>query len=337
MKPKRRFIEQALEMLVKEPEDGMVVVFHRAGSLHLDGLVCYQTASFPTGVIRAANDDEVLDCLSPFIAGFLMKDADLNRAIRVEWRKICRALGRCEEASPGHLFFSSPNVMVAFTRHATTLQELTAQVPFVDGDKMVKTSRPVSIIRPRLSGPLEVRHIQQCVEWALRHRVGLTVVGGGHSGHCLWPNVVSIDMGAFDQIHILAGGREHDESGSDAGPLVVTEAGCKTGDVVRKTLTAGLTVPLGARPSVGAGLWLQGGIGHLARLHGLTCDAIVGAVVVSVDSGQVLCVGRAPSQHCPVSAVRPDNEADLLWAIKGAGTNFGIVVSVTLKAFAAPT
>lgn len=337
MKPKRRFIEQSLEMLVKEPEDGMVVVFHRAGSLHLDGLVCYQTASFPTGVIRVANDDEFLDCFSPFIAGFLMKDADLDRAIRIEWREICRALGRCEEASPGHLFFSSPNVMVAFTRHSTTLQELTAQVPLVDGDKMVKNQQarlhhPATTLRP-----LEIRHVQHCVEWALRHRVGLTVVGGGHSGHCLWPNVVSIDMGAFDQIHILAGGREDDESGSDTGPLVVTRAGCKTGDVVRKTLTAGLTVPLGARPSVGAGLWLQGGIGHLARLHGLTCDAIVGAVVVSVDSGQVLCVGRVPSQHCPVSAVRPDNEADLLWAIKGAGTNFGIVVSVTFKAFAAPT
>ena len=38
---------------------------------------------------------------------------------------------------------------------------------------------------------------------------------------------------------------------------VVAEAGCKTGDIVRETMAAGLTVPLGARPSVGAGLWLQ--------------------------------------------------------------------------------
>jgi adenine phosphoribosyltransferase len=144
-------------------------------------------------------------------------------------------------------------------------------------------------------------------------------------------------MGAFDQVHILTAGEDERKSDSNPGSLVVAESGCKTGHIVTKTMAAGLTVPLGARPSVGAGLWLQGGIGHLARLHGLACDAIVGAVVVSVDSGQVLCVGRVPSQHWPVGAVRPENETDLLWAIKGAGTNFGIVISITFKAYAAPT
>ncbi len=99
----------------------------------------------------------------------------------------------------------------------------------------------------------------------------------------------------------------------------------------------GLAVPLGARPSVGAGLWLQGGIGHLARLHGLACDAIVGAVMVSVENSRIFCIGHVPSQHRPAGAVRPENEADLLWALKGAGTNFGVVVSVTLGTYAAPT
>ena len=97
-------------------------------------------------------------------------------------------------------------------------------------------------------------------------------------------------------------------------------------------MAAGLIVPLGSRPSVGAGLWLQGGIGHLARRHRLACDAIIGAVVVSVASGEVLCVGRVPSQHQPAGAVHPDNEDDILWAIKGAGTNFGIVISAALQA-----
>jgi adenine phosphoribosyltransferase len=335
MKPKHRFIERALEMLVERPEGGMVVVFHRDGTLHLDGLMCHRTASFPTGVIRIANEDEVLGCFASFVAGFVMQDVDMDKAIRVEWRKVCRALGRREEAHPDHLLFSSPNIMAAFTRHATTLPELTAQVPLVKGDKTVKNRearlhRPASIIRPT-----EIRHVQQCVQWALKHGAGLTVVGGGHSGHCLWPNVVSVDMGAFDQVHILTAGE--DGRKSDSGSLVVAEAGCKTGDIVRKTMAMGVTVPLGARPSVGAGLWLQGGIGHLARLHGLACDAIVGAVVVSVDSSQVLCVGHVPSQHRPVSAVCPENETDLLWAIKGAGTNFGIVISVTFKAYAALT
>lgn len=144
-------------------------------------------------------------------------------------------------------------------------------------------------------------------------------------------------MGACDQVQILMGGAGGGDCGSDSDPLVVAGAGCKTGDIIGRTTEAGVTLPLGARPSVSAGLWLQGGIGHLARLHGLSCDAIIGAVVVSVDSGQVLCIGRVPSQHRPTGAVSPENEAELLWATRGVGTNFGIVVSVTFKAYTAPT
>ncbi|KAL2022859.1 hypothetical protein VTK56DRAFT_4390 [Thermocarpiscus australiensis] len=200
------------------------------------------------------------------------------------------------------------------------------------GDGRTVKNREARLHRPAaIARPTEVGHVQACVRWALRRGVGLSVIGGGHSGHCVWPNVVGADMGAFDQVHILPAGED-----SDSSPLIVAGVGCKTGDIIREAMAAGLTVPLGARPSVGAGLWLQGGIGHLARLHGLACDAIVGAVVVSVASAEVLTVGCVPSQHRPTGAVRL-SETDLLWAIKGAGTNFGIVVSVTFKAYTAPT
>ena len=53
-------------------------------------------------------------------------------------------------------------------------------------------------------------------------------------------------------------------------------------------------------------------------------------------SAEVVTVGGVPSQHRPAGAVRL-SETDPLWAIKGAGTNFGIVISVTFKACAAPT
>lgn len=328
MKPKRRFIERALEMLAEPPRDGIVVIFHRDGSLDIDGLVCHRTASFPTGVVRVADDDEVLDKFTPFVAGVCM-----DKAIQLGWRKICRALGRREQTHPGHLLFSAPNVMATFSRYATTIPQLEAEVPLIKGNYTVKNCearvrRPASVVKPT-----QIQEIQNCVRWALKNKVGLTVVGGGHSGHCLRPNVVSVDMGAFDQLHIIHAGQGEGNSGT----LVVAEAGCKTGDIIRETMAAGLTVSLGARPSVGAGLWLQGGIGHLARLHGLACDAIIGAVVVSVASGQVLCVGTVPIQHQPDGAVRPENESDLLWAIKGAGNNFGIVVSVTFETFPAPT
>ncbi|KAI9674242.1 MAG: hypothetical protein M1829_003789 [Trizodia sp. TS-e1964] len=336
LKPRHKFIERALEMLVEKPEGGMVVVFHREGTLDLGGFMCHRTASFPTGVISVAHDDEVLDQFAPFIAGFTLQDLDVNKAIRDEWRMVCRALGRREEASPGHLIFSSPNVMASFTQHATALSELTAQVPLVEEGKRVKNREACIHRSAPMVRPTEIQHVQHCVQWALKHGVGLTVIGGGHSGHCLQPNVAAVDMSAFNRIHIITAG-EDGNSASNPDSLVVAEAGCKTGDIIRKTLVAGLTVPLGARPSVGAGLWLQGGIGHLARLHGLSCDAIVGAVVVSVNSSQILYLGRVPSQHRPLGAVRPENERDLLWAIKGAGSNFCIVISITFNAFAAPT
>jgi FAD/FMN-containing dehydrogenase len=129
-------------------------------------------------------------------------------------------------------------------------------VPLLKGDKVIK-NREARLYRPALIvRPTEVQQVQQCVRWALKHGVGLSIVGGGHSGHCIWPNVVSVDMDAFDQVHILTAGDGGEESGSDSGPLVIAEAGCKTGDIVRKTMAADLTVPLGSRPSVGAGLWL---------------------------------------------------------------------------------
>ncbi|KAI1828330.1 hypothetical protein F4861DRAFT_178185 [Xylaria intraflava] len=333
MNPQRKFIEQALDMLVTEPEGGMVVVFHREGALHIDGLVCHQTASFPTEIVSVENKDEVVDQFARFIACFDTQD----EAIRAEWRKICRSLACYEKAFPDRLLFDSADIMVVFNQHAATLPELTAQVPVVKVDETVKNRealirRPASIVRPT-----EIRHIQRCVQWAVKHKVGLTIIDGSHSDHSIRPNVVSLDMGAFDQLYILPGGADGGTSDLEPGSLIVAEAGCKSGDIIRKGLAEGLTVPLGTCPDVGVGLWLQGGIGHLARLHGLTCDSIVGAVIVGVESGQVFYVGCVPSQHRPADAVRPENEEDLLWAIKGSAANFGIVVSVTFKAYAAPT
>jgi len=336
MKPKTKYVERALEML-DDQKRAMVAIFHRYGSLYLDGLTCQRTASFPTGIVRVADDDEALGCFAAFIAGFVLEDKNLDKAVRSEWRKVCRALGRRDESHPGDLFFSSPNVMMAFTQHATTLAELTLKVPLRHEVRTVKNREarlqcPASIIRPTT-----IRDVQKCVQWALEHGFSLTVISGGHTGHCLRDNVVAIDMGAFDQVHILTTGEDGADCTLGSGSLVVAEAGCKTGDIISKTMATDTTVPLGSCPSVGAGLWLQGGIGHLARLRGLASDAIVGAVMVSVKSSEVLCIGRVPGQYRPAKAICPKNEHDLLWAIKGAGTNFGIVISVTFEAYPAPS
>ncbi|KAK2763636.1 adenine phosphoribosyltransferase [Colletotrichum kahawae] len=321
MKPKHEYLRAALDLLVDQPANSMAIVFHRNGSFCLDGLVPRQNATFPTGTVRLEDTDDSVDRLTSFIAGFLPNTA----AIQLEWRQICRSLGRHDGS---HLIFAAPEVMMAFTRHSTALPELTVRLPVLEGKMQVKNREARVHLPAAVIKPTKIQHVQECVRWALKHQMALTVVGGGHSGHCLWPNVVAVDTSAFNQVHVLP--NEED------GGLVIAGAGCKTGDIIQKALDSGLTVPLGSRPSVGAGLWLQGGIGHLARIHELTCDAIVGVILVSVDSAQILCIGRVPAQHQPAGAIRPENEEDLLWAIKGAGTNLGIVVSVTFAAHPAP-
>lgn len=68
------------------------------------------------------------------------------------------------------------------------------------------------------------------VQWALNYGFSLTVVGGGHSSHCLWPTDVSADMGTFSQVHIVP----PEADGLQLGAFIVTEAGFKSGDIVRQ-------------------------------------------------------------------------------------------------------
>ncbi|KAM7195160.1 hypothetical protein V8F33_006834 [Rhypophila sp. PSN 637] len=333
MEPKRDYIERALGMLVDSdeqlPGDGLVVVFHQEG-IHFDGLICHRTAFFPTGTISVSDESAAVDFLAQFVTGWTVKSQGAVVKLTAERNKTCRSLGPSEG---GRLIFRAPEVMVAFTRHAASLPELISEVRClsVNPRREVKNYEAGLFPLAALMVPTKISQIQACVRWAKQHRAGLTVIGGSHSGHCVVPNVLAIDMCHFKNVHVAP---------TAAGvSLIVAGAGANAGDITRKGMTEGLTVPLGSRPSVGAGLWLQGGIGHLARMYGLTCDSVVGAVLVTADSGDVVHVGSVPTHFKPAGSSRPraDLERDILWAMKGAGTNFGVVVSVVFRSCPVPT
>jgi hypothetical protein len=152
MPSKKSVIEKTLSLL-GDKGDEVLVVYHRDESLNLDGLVCHQTASFPTGVVRVADDDQVLDNFAPFIAGFKMRDEEVHKAAQVKWRKVCRDVGFREELYPDCLSFSSPNVMKVLTRHANEVSKLTPQLLASSESRNIKNRdarlrRPAAICRP---------------------------------------------------------------------------------------------------------------------------------------------------------------------------------------------
>jgi FAD/FMN-containing dehydrogenase len=138
------------------------------------------------------------------------------------------------------------------------------------------------------------------------------VRSGGHgiSGRSTNDGGIVIDVGALDDIRVLDRGTGRVRLGP----------GARWGDVARALAPHGLGMSSGDFGDVGVGgSATAGGVGYLARRHGLTIDHVVAAELVLADGTQV----RADAEHHP----------DLLWAVRGAGGNFGIVTAVELEAY----
>src|SRR5690606_18505928 len=157
--------------------------------------------------------------------------------------------------------------------------------------------------------PESASDVATAIAFARDHGVLLGVRGGGHNiaGSAVPERGLVLDMSRMCGIVVEP----------DAG-LAHVEPGCLLGDVDRATQQHSLATVLGFVSEVGvAGLTLGGGLGYLTRRFGWTVDNLEEVEVVTAD-GEARVANRSEN-------------ADLFWALRGGGGNFGAVTRFTFR------
>jgi FAD/FMN-containing dehydrogenase len=164
--------------------------------------------------------------------------------------------------------------------------------------------RPAAIAR--CAGPGDVA---AAFDFARSHDLDVAVRGGGHNpaGHCVLDGGLVIDLSSMKTVEVNEDAR-----------IARAAGGATWLDFDAASQAFGLATPGGVVGSTGvAGLTFGGGIGHLTAQQGLTCDNLVRAEIVAPDG--------------TVREAGVDENADLLWGLRGGGGNFGVATRLEFR------
>jgi FAD/FMN-containing dehydrogenase len=151
--------------------------------------------------------------------------------------------------------------------------------------------------------------IAEAIKFAKEHNLIVSVKGGGHNvtGNAVCDNGIMIDLSLMRSVKV-----DTDKQ------VAEVQTGATWGDFDNATQKYGLACTGGLISTTGvAGLTLGGGVGWLVRKHGLSCDNLLEAEIVTAD-GSLL-------------QISPKQNAELFWGIRGGGGNFGVVTSMKFQ------
>src|SRR4051812_5640166 len=160
--------------------------------------------------------------------------------------------------------------------------------------------RPALVIRP-----FSAADVIDAVNVARQNGLPVAIRGGAHSvaGNGVVDGGIQIDLSSLKGVRVDPKARRAWANG-----------GARWGEFDRETQLFGLATPGGRVTTTGVGgFTLGGGYGWMSPVHGLTCDNLIAADVVTAD-GQLV--------HASA-----DENPDLLWGLRGGSSNFGIVTN----------
>jgi FAD/FMN-containing dehydrogenase len=153
--------------------------------------------------------------------------------------------------------------------------------------------------------------VPPAIALARRHKLEISIRGAGHNiaGNALCNDGLTIDFSNMKNVRVDAEKRR-----------AYAEPGATLANLDEATQLHGLATPVGINSTTGiAGLTLGGGFGWLTRKYGMTIDNLVSVDLITAE-------GRK------IRASETEN-ADLFWAIRGGGGNFGVVTNFEFQLF----